>query len=160
MEKLQEESWRSKVTDVRTWFTYRAEEFYLENGQRCKTYESMGQLSGGEKAQLTYTILGSAIAYQFGFTKTGLETSFRFIAIDEAFKAQDEDKARYLLDLCRQLHLQLLMVTPSDNIHIVEDSISYVHYVERKGNASVLYNMPIVEYQEAYKQAEQHDSSH
>lgn len=159
MEKLQEEPWRNKVTDVRTWFTYRAEEFYQETGQRCKTYESMGQLSGGEKAQLTYTILGSAIAYQFGFTKTGLETSFRFIAIDEAFKAQDEDKARYLLDLCHQLHLQLLMVTPSDNIHIVEDSISYVHYVERKGNASVLYNMPIIEYQEAYKQAEQHDSS-
>ena len=155
MAKLEDEVWRSKVTDVRTWFTYRAEEFYLESSQRCKTYESMGQLSGGEKAQLTYTILGSAIAYQFGFTKSGLETSFRFIAIDEAFKAQDEDKARYLLDLCHQLHLQLLIVTPSDNIHIVEDSISFVHYVERKGEASLLYNMPIVAYKQAYKQAEQ-----
>lgn len=157
MERLEDEVWRSKVTDVRTWFTYRAEEFYLESGQRCKTYESMGQLSGGEKAQLTYTILGSAIAYQFGFTKSGLETSFRFIAIDEAFKAQDEDKARYLLDLCHQLHLQLLMVTPSDNIHIVEDFISFVHYVERKGEASVLYNLPIIEYQQEYKKTERHD---
>ncbi|EJW91976.1 hypothetical protein EVA_19930 [gut metagenome] len=157
MERLEDEVWRSKVTDVRTWFTYRAEEFYLESGQRCKTYESMGQLSGGEKAQLTYTILGSAIAYQFGFTKSGLETSFRFIAIDEAFKAQDEDKARYLLDLCSQLHLQLLMVTPSDNIHIVENSISFVHYVERKGETSVLYNLPIIEYQREYKKAERHD---
>ncbi|EJW98537.1 hypothetical protein EVA_13355 [gut metagenome] len=62
--------------------------------------------------------------------------------------------ARYLLDLCRQLHLQLLMVTPSDNIHIVEDAISYVHYVERRGNASVLYDMPIVEYQTAYQTSE------
>lgn len=154
MAKLEDEAWRSKVTDVRTWFSYRAEEFYQATGQRCKTYESMGQLSGGEKAQLTYTILGSAIAYQFGFTQCGLESSFRFIAIDEAFKAQDEDKARYLLDLCRQLHLQLLMVTPSDNIHIVEDAISYVHYVERRGNASVLYDMPIVEYQTAYQTSE------
>ena len=34
-------------------------------------------------------------------------------------------------------------MTPSDNIHIVENDISYVHYVERKGNTSVLYNMPI-----------------
>lgn len=152
MEKLENEAWRSKVTDVRTWFTYRAEEFYLDTDQRCKTYESMGQLSGGEKAQLTYTILGSAIAYQFGFTKSGLETSFRFIAIDEAFKAQDEDKARYLLDLCNQLHLQLLMVTPSDNIHIVEDFISFVHYIERKGNTSVLYNLPIVDYKKEYNQ--------
>ena len=58
----------------------------------------------------TYTILGSAIAYQFGLTRynQGLESkSFRFIAIDEAFKAQDEDKARYLITLCKQLHLQL-----------------------------------------------------
>lgn len=149
--RLENEQWRSKATDVRSWFTYRAEEFYQKTDLKYKTYESMGQLSGGEKAQLTYTILGSAIAYQFGFTKSGLESSFRFIAIDEAFKAQDEDKARYLLDLCNQLHLQLLVVTPSDNIHIVENNISFVHYVERKGNASVLYNMPIMEYQKEYK---------
>ena len=115
----------------------------------------MGQLSGEEKAQQTNTNLSSAIAYQFGFTKSGLESSFRFIAIDEAFKAQDEDKARYLLELCNQLHLQLLMVTPSDNIHIVENYISFVHYVERKGNASVLYNMPNMEYQEESKKATQ-----
>ena len=43
-------------------------------------------------------------------------------------------------------HLQLLVVTPSDNIHIVENDISYVHYVERKGDRSVLYNMPISEF--------------
>lgn len=153
MKKLEDGQWRSKVTDVRSWFTYRAEEFYQATGSKYKTYESMGQLSGGEKAQLTYTILGSAIAYQFGFTESGLESSFRFIAIDEAFKAQDEDKARYLLDLCNQLHLQLLVVTPSDNIHIVENNISFVHYVERKGDESVLYNMPIVEYKEEYKRS-------
>lgn len=47
------------------------------------------------------------------------------------------------------------MVTPSDNIHIVENYISFVHYVERKGNASVLYNMPIMEYQEESKKATQ-----
>ena len=149
MEQLKNEQWRRKVMDVRTWFTYRAEEFYKETGQKFKTYESMGQLSGGEKAQLTYTILGSAIAYQFGLTKDGLQAkSLRFIAIDEAFKAQDEDKARYLISLCKQLNLQLLVVTPSDNIHIVEDDISFVHYVERRGNESVLYDMPIVKFKE------------
>ena len=146
MFRLQDESWRKLVMDVRGWYTYKAEEFYQDDGQKRNTYEAMGQLSGGEKAQLTYTILGSAIAYQFGLTKSGLDSSFRFIAIDEAFRAQDEDKARYLISLCKQLHLQLLVVTPSDNIHIVEDDISYVHYVERKGNSSVLYNMPISEF--------------
>ena len=110
----------------------------------------MGQLSGGEKAQLTYTILGSAIAYQFGLLKDGLETdSFRFIAIDEAFKAQDEDKARYLITLCKQLHLQLLVVTPSDNIHIVENDIAFVHFVSRaKDETSHLINMPISQFKE------------
>ena len=146
MSRLQVESWRKSVMDVRGWYTYRAEEFYQDDKQKRNTYEAMGQLSGGEKAQLTYTILGSAIAYQFGLTKSGLDSSFRFIAIDEAFRAQDEDKARYLISLCKQLHLQLLVVTPSDNIHIVENDISYVHYVERKGNCSVLYNMPISEF--------------
>ena len=148
MQRLQDEQWRNKVMDVRGWFTYKAVGFYKSDNQKRNTYESMGQLSGGEKAQLTYTILGSAIAYQFGLTKHGCDSSFRFIAIDEAFRAQDEDKARYLISLCKQLHLQLLVVTPSDNIHIVENDISYVHYVERKGNTSVLYNMPINQFKE------------
>ena len=144
IQHLRNEQWRKKVMDVRNWYSYRAEEFYKETEQKRNVYESMGQLSGGEKAQLTYTILGSAIAYQFGLTKDGLQSnSLRFIAIDEAFKAQDEDKARYLISLCKQLHLQLLVVTPSDNIHIVEDDISFVHYVERNGNESRLFDMPI-----------------
>jgi len=148
--KLDKEDWRKKVMDVRSWFSYKAEEFYKETNAKFKTYENMGQLSGGEKAQLTYTILGSAIAYQFGLTKEGLQTnSFRFIAIDEAFKAQDEDKARYLITLCKQLHLQLLVVTPSDNIHIVENDISFVHFVERKEERhSWLYDMPIEQFRQ------------
>ena len=87
---------------------------------------------------------------RFGLTKEGLQSnSFRFIAIDEAFKAQDEDKARYLISLCKQLHLQLLVVTPSDNIHIVENDISFVHFVERKEERhSWLYDMPIEQFKE------------
>ena len=154
IKRLDDITWRKRVMDVRSWYTYEAQEYYKENDQKCKTYQSMGQLSGGEKAQLTYTILGSAIAYQFGLTKNGCDSSFRFIAIDEAFKAQDETKARYLISLCKQLHLQLLVVTPSDNIHIVEDDISFVHYVERKGDKSVLVNMPILEFKEARKDYE------
>lgn len=148
--KLDREEWRKKVMEVRAWFSYKAEEFYKETNQKFKTYENMGQLSGGEKAQLTYTILGSAIAYQFGLTKEGMQSnSFRFIAIDEAFKSQDEDKARYLITLCKQLHLQLLVVTPSDNIHIVENDISFVHFVERREEKySWLYDMPIEQFQE------------
>ncbi|MBQ0148491.1 MAG: AAA family ATPase [Flavobacteriaceae bacterium] len=147
IKKLNKEDWRAKVMDVRYWFNYKAEEFRRDNQEKVKTYEHMGALSGGEKAQLTYTILGSAIAYQFNLMRKEKSNTFRFIAIDEAFKAQDEDKAKYLLRLCEQLKLQLLVVTPADNIHIVEDHISFVHYVERKEEKySWLYDMPITQY--------------
>ena len=150
MRRLEDEDWRDKVMDARGWFTYKAEEFNQSTGRKETTYENMGHLSGGEKAQLTYTILGSAIAYQFGLTKSGAQAnSFRFIAIDEAFKAQDETKARYLINLCKQLHLQLLVVTPNDNIHIVENDISYVYFTERKEEkTSWLYSMPIEQWEQ------------
>lgn len=149
IEQLEDEKWRKQALDVRFWFKYRAEEFAREDDHRIATYESMSHRSGGQKAQLTYTILGAAIAYQFGLTSQGLESnSFRFVAIDEAFKAQDQDKSEYLLKLCEQLHLQVLVVTPSDNIEIVEPYISYVHFTEiEKGKKSSLYDMPIEQFQ-------------
>ncbi|HUW05668.1 MAG TPA: SbcC/MukB-like Walker B domain-containing protein [Williamwhitmania sp.] len=148
--KLDKEEWRKKVMDVRFWFSYKAEEFYKENNQKFKTYEGMGAMSGGEKPQLTYTILCAAVAYQFGLTKEGLHSnSFRFIAIDESFTNQDGDKAKYLLELCKQLHLQFLVVTPTTNIDIVEPYISFVHFVERiEERHSWLYDMPIEQFKE------------
>lgn len=154
IKRLEDEKWRKQALDVRFWFKYRAEEFAREDEHKLATYESMSHRSGGQKAQLTYTILGAAIAYQFGLTSTeGLETnSFRFVAIDEAFKAQDQDKSEYLLKLCEQLHLQVLVVTPSDNIEIVEPYISFVHFTEiEKGKKSSLYDMPIEQFQQESK---------
>ncbi|WP_126244423.1 ATP-binding protein [Chitinophaga rhizosphaerae] len=138
-----DENYRRKVLDVRNWFEFWADERYRGNNEPKKTYKQMGQLSGGEKAQLTYTILCSAIAYQFGITREGKNSrSLRFIAVDESFSNQDEEKATYLMELCRELHLQLLVVTPSDKIQIVQDFIAHVHLVQRVGHRhSTLYNM-------------------
>ncbi len=140
--------------DVRNWFEFWADEKYQNTNELKKTYRQMGQLSGGEKAQLTYTILCSAIAYQFGITREGKNSkSLRFIAVDESFSNQDEDKATYLMELCKQLHLQLLVVTPSDKIQIVQDFIAHVHLVQRvNGRHSVLYNMTIKELQDKMQQ--------
>jgi uncharacterized protein YPO0396 len=150
IEKLDKKEYREKVMDVRSWYSYKAEEFYKETNSKFKTYEGMGAMSGGEKPQLTYTILCAAVAYQFGLTKEGLQSnSFRFIAIDESFTNQDGDKAKYLLELCKQLHLQFLVVTPTTNIDIVEPYISFVHFVERKEERhSWLYDMPIEQFKE------------
>jgi uncharacterized protein YPO0396 len=137
------ETYRNRVLDVRNWFEFWADEKFRETGELKKTYRQMGQLSGGEKAQLTYTILCSAIAYQFGITREGRNSkSLRFIAVDESFSNQDEEKATYLMELCKQLHLQLLVVTPSDKIQIVEGFIAHVHLVQRVNNRhSILFNM-------------------
>ncbi|HLZ87854.1 MAG TPA: SbcC/MukB-like Walker B domain-containing protein, partial [Puia sp.] len=137
------EPYRNRVLDVRNWFEFWADEKFRETHELKKTYRQMGQLSGGEKAQLTYTILCSAIAYQFGITREGRNSrSLRFIAVDESFSNQDEEKATYLMELCKQLHLQLLVVTPSDKIQIVENFIAHVHLVQRVNNRhSILFNM-------------------
>jgi len=137
------DTYRGRVLDVRNWFEFWADEKFRETHELKKTYRQMGQLSGGEKAQLTYTILCSAIAYQFGITREGRNSrSLRFITVDESFSNQDEEKATYLMQLCKQLHLQLLVVTPSDKIQIVENFIAHVHLVQRVSNRhSVLFNM-------------------
>ncbi len=144
------ESYRARVLDVRNWFEFWANELYSHTGELKKAYRQMGQLSGGEKAQLTYTILCSAIAYQFGITREGHNArSMRFIAVDESFSNQDEEKATYLMELCRQLHLQLLVVTPSDKIQVVESFIAHVHLVQRRSSGeSILYNMTKKQLQE------------
>lgn len=143
------EHWRREVTDVRQWLKFTAREVSQETNTTYRSYTGTEKLSGGEQAQLTYTILGSAIAYQFGISKEGLDTrSFRFICVDEAFSRQDEDKARYLMDLCKQLNLQIMVVSPAkaEEVKIVEPYIARVHFVQRRNNRdSVLYDMPLME---------------
>lgn len=149
VEELQKnDPWRKRVTDVRNWMEFKATEHYAEDNQISNVYESSGSLSGGQAAQLTYTILGSAIAHQFGINQSGSTArSFRFIAVDEAFSKLDPEKSKYLMELCKQLHLQLMVVTPLDKIHVVEEYVSVIHYVENKNKRnSDVVDMSIMEY--------------
>lgn len=150
----EDENWRRIVTDVRNWLSFSAQEYHREDDSPGKIYESTGELSGGEKAQLTYTILSAALAFQFGLqSEKGAPQSqngFRFIVVDEAFSKLDPEKSRYLMDLCKQLDFQLLVVTPLDKVHVVEDYIRHCHYVENKYKRnSVVYNLTIEAYHEA-----------
>lgn len=142
------ENIRKEVLDVRNWLKFRAIEHHREDRSKIfRTYTGTAKLSGGEGAQLTYTILSSAIAYQFGIHSEGLNTnSFRFICVDEAFSKQDDEKAQFLMELCKQLHLQLMVVSPAkaEEVAIVEPYIARVHFVQRKDNRhSVVFDMPI-----------------
>lgn len=136
--------WRIKVTDVRQWFDFMAHEKFREtNAVKC-VYEGSSGRSGGQKEKLAYTILASALAYQFGAEKA---RSFRFVIVDEAFGRGSEESARFGMELFEMLNLQLLVLTPLQKINVIEKYISSVNFVHNnaEGSCSVLRNMTIEE---------------
>ncbi len=143
--------WTNKVTDVRNWFDFNASEKYLADNLEKEFYAGSSGKSGGQKEKLAYTIIASALAYQFGL-KIGepKSKSFRFAVIDEAFGKGSDSSAEYGLELFKKLNLQLLIVTPLQKIHIIENYINSVHFVSNiEGNNSELQNMTVEEYKEA-----------
>jgi uncharacterized protein YPO0396 len=142
------ETWRRKVTDVRNWLEFAAIERYRSDNQQRQYYVDSQSLSGGEKAKLAYTILASAIAYQFGIRNEDTRRkSFRFAVVDEAFSKVDPENAVYAMELFKQLNLQLMVVTPLDKINLAEPYIHSVHYVENKEKKnSVVYDLPMKVY--------------
>ena len=141
--------WTSLVTDVRNWLDFSASELYRETGEQKNYYTDSSGKSGGQKAKLAYTILASAIAYQYGLDQdSGRERTFRFVAVDEAFSKSDEQNARYAMELFRQLDLQLLVITPLDKIHVVEPYITACHFVtnNEEENDSRVFNLTFAEY--------------
>ena len=119
--------WSARVTDVRNWTDFFVVELAQENHEEISFYSDSAGLSGGQKAKLAFTILASALAYQYGLhSETTLEKSFRFVVIDEAFSKSDDRNAQYALALFRQLGLQLLVVTPLDKLDIIKP---YVHRI-------------------------------
>jgi uncharacterized protein YPO0396 len=139
-----DKEWRSKVTDVRQWFDFMAHEKFRETDAVKCVYEGSSGRSGGQKEKLAYTILASALAYQFGADKA---RSFRFVIVDEAFGRGSEESARFGMDLFDMLNLQLLVLTPLQKINVIEKYISSVNFVHNnaEGSCSVLRNMTIEE---------------
>ena len=122
--------WTEKVTDVRQWFVFSASERYRESGEEREYYADSAGKSGGQKEKLAYTILASALAFQFGAdSDVARARSFRFVMIDEAFGRGTDDSARYALDLFQRMDLQLLIVTPLQKIHVIEDYVAQLHFI-------------------------------
>jgi uncharacterized protein YPO0396 len=121
--------WASKVTDTRMWLLFAVEELRREDDSQENYYSDTGGKSGGQKAKLAFTILASAIAYQYGIAHSRSNPeSFRFVVIDEMFARSDETNARYALQLFATFHLQLLIVCPLDaRARVVEPFVSSYH---------------------------------
>lgn len=121
--------WTAKVTDTRNWLTFVVEELDRESGKQENIYEDTSGKSGGQKAKLAFTILASAVAYQYGIARDrNNPQSFRFVVVDEMFSKSDETNSRYALQLFAQFHLQLLIVCPFDaRARVVEPFVSNYH---------------------------------
>jgi len=152
--------WARKVTDVRNWFIFSASERWREDHQEKEYYSDSAGKSGGQKEKLAYTILASALAYQFGLQWGETRSrSFRFVMIDEAFGRGSDDSARYGLELFNKLNLQLLIVTPLQKIHVIENYVKSVNLVHNEGgNNSMLRNLTIEEYRQEKQAASFPDS--
>ena len=133
---------------MRQWYTFGAIERYEEDHKEKEYYSDSSGKSGGQKEKLAYTILASAIAFQFGLSwDEARSRSFRFVVIDEAFGRGSDESTRYGLKLFRKLNLQLLIVTPLQKINIIEDYINAVHFVSNPtGQASTVRNITKEEY--------------
>jgi uncharacterized protein YPO0396 len=144
-----DKEWSNTVTDVRKWFEFNASERYRADDLEKEFYEGSGGKSGGQKEKLAYTILASALAYQFGLQFGEIKSrSFRFVVIDEAFGRGSDESTRYGLELFRKLNLQLLIVTPLQKIHIIEGHVNSFHFVSNKdGNNSQVSNFTKQEYE-------------
>lgn len=147
--------WMRKVTDVRNWYRFSASERWQIDNTEKEFYSDSSGKSGGQKEKLAYTILASALAYQYGLSQSDLSRqsrstrTFHFVMIDEAFGRGSDESARYGLELFAKLGLQLLIVTPLQKIHVIENYVRSVHLVHNNnGNDSVIRSLTIAEYRE------------
>lgn len=145
-----DKKWTAKVTDVRNWFTFAASERYKADNVEKEFYPDSGGKSGGQKEKLAYTVLASALAYQYGIEAShDTPKSFRFVMIDEAFGRGSDESARYGLTLFEKLNLQLLVVTPLQKIHVMEDYVNYVHLVHNEASKnSKIHSLTIEQFKE------------
>jgi uncharacterized protein YPO0396 len=152
MENIDRE-WTSTVTDVRHWFDFNASECYRADNTEKEFYEGSGGKSGGQKEKLAYTILASALAYQFGLQfGESKSRSFRFVVIDEAFGRGSDESTKYGMELFKKLNLQLLIVTPLQKTHVIEGHVNSFHFVSnREGNNSQVSNFTKEEYEKEKK---------
>jgi uncharacterized protein YPO0396 len=145
-----DKAWTRRVTDVRNWFTFSADELDRETDAAWEHYTDSDGKSGGQKEKLAYTILAASLAYQFGL-EWGVERSkdFRFAVIDEAFGRGSDASTRYALDLFGKLGLQLLIVTPLQKVHVIEPYVHAIGFVDNPtGSYARLQTMTIEEFRE------------
>ncbi len=147
MQALENENWRKKVTDVRTWLDFFIDEKNIDTHETVRTYLDSSGASGGQKTQLAYTCLAAGFMLRSG-AKDGNNKSFNFAIIDEAFSKLDDETPGLIMQLFKQLNLQLIVIIPDrDKINHICNYIKSIHVVENtpKRNDSKMYDILITQ---------------
>lgn len=115
-----------RVTDARNWIQFSCIIHDKDTGLDELVRDS-AEKSGGEKELLAYTILAAGLIYSFGLdSSTEEERTFRLLFVDEAFLKSSADIRDAVLNLFQKLHLQIVMITPADDISPYYDIIDRV----------------------------------
>jgi uncharacterized protein YPO0396 len=140
--------WTRKVTDVRNWFQFGAEDKFRDTGVVNEYYQSTAGKSGGQKEVLAVTVLAASLAYQFGLAfGERASNAFRFVMLDEAFCRGTDESVHYGLSLLERLGLQVILVTPLQKLKAIEPHIARVGFVYNpSGKASGVKGMTLDEY--------------
>ena len=146
LQSPEKERERIKVLDVRNWVEFAAEEINIVTNEVEQYYSGAAGRSGGQKAQLAFTVLASALAYQCGLTADAPSLdSFKFIMIDEAFAKTDSMKSDMALRLFKNMGFQILVSSPDRDWDIVEPHVDCVHlaYGNNERNHSQVYTISL-----------------
>lgn len=139
---------RVKVLDVRNWVDFAAQEIDRKSNTPVQYYSGAAGRSGGQKAQLAFTVLASALAYQCGLTADApSQESFNFVMIDEAFAKTDSMKSDMALKLFKNMGFQILVSSPDRDWDIVEPHVDCVHlaYGTNERDHSEVYTITLQE---------------
>lgn len=149
IEKLidNENSRRNNMIDVRNWFLFSIKELYIEDWNLKDIYESSSWKSWWQTIKLAYSVLASALLYQYWVKEENQNIltnhnskSFRLVVIDEVFAKLDIDNSRYVLDLFKKLDLQLFIITPTNTINVLEDYVNTIYFIANRDWSKSLKN--------------------
>ncbi len=163
MEDFQKrDDWVKRVTDTRQWLEFSVRQLDDESLAEVDNFSGSGGRSGGQRAKLAFTILASAVVSQYGLADAPDPSEcFRLVIIDEVFGRTDEEYSCQVLELFRNLGLQLVVVNPFDaKARLVEDWVESIHLAanpERKN--SRLSRMSREEYEQLRCEHPQSESS-
>lgn len=136
------------VSDTRNWLRFAAPELDRQTKVQIQYHSDSAGRSGGQKAKLAFTILASAIAFQYELSGGPDSDSFRLVVIDEMFSKSDDDNSLYALNLFRKFDLQLIIVNPLDGkTRLVEPYVSSYHLItNREERSSTILSLTVEEY--------------